>query len=138
MHSEGRYRSVTAKHEYHFKDHLGNTRLVYCDLGTTPDGKIDVATEILQESHYYPYGLEYQGHYIQQSGYDYRYKFNDIERLKDLDIGIDMAFYRGLDPTTGRWMQVDPKAELMHGLTPYAAMGNNPVLHTDLMEMHCR
>ncbi|MBK7635501.1 MAG: hypothetical protein IPJ13_15420 [Saprospiraceae bacterium] len=74
------------------KDHLGNTRLVYSD--TNNDGIITVNTEILQESHYYPFGLEFQGHYIQQSGYDYRYKYNDIERLKDLDIGIDMAYYR--------------------------------------------
>lgn len=131
MHSEGRYRSATAKHEYHFKDHLGNTRLVYCDLGTTPDGKIDVATEILQESHYYPYGLEFNGHYIQQSGYDYRYKFNDIERLKDLDVGIDMAYYRGLDPTIGRWMQVDPKSELMYGFNPYNSMNNSPLMYID-------
>ncbi len=42
-----------------------------------------------------------------------------------------MAFFRGMDATTGRWMQVDPKAELMYGYTPYNAMGNNPVLHTD-------
>ncbi len=129
MHSEGRYKSATARHEYTMKDHLGNTRLVYSD--TNNDGIITVNTEILQESHYYPFGLEFQGHYIQQSGFDYRYKYNDIERLKDLELGIDMAFYRGLDPTTGRWMQVDPKAELMYGYTPYNAMGNNPISNVD-------
>ncbi|MGB4837985.1 MAG: DUF6443 domain-containing protein [Saprospiraceae bacterium] len=129
MHSEGRYRSVTAKHEYAFKDHLGNTRLVYSD--TNNDGIITVGTEVLQESHYYPFGLEFQGHYIQQSGFDYRYKYNDIERLKDLDVGIDMAFYRGLDPTTGRWMQVDPKAEAMGSMSPYCAMNNNPASNVD-------
>ncbi|MBP7345677.1 MAG: hypothetical protein KA952_03970 [Sediminibacterium sp.] len=111
------------------KDHLGNTRLVYSD--TNNDGIITVNTEILQESHYYPFGLEFQGHYIQQSGYDYRYKYNDIERLKDLDIGIDMAYYRGMDPTTGRWMQVDPKAEYLNGLSPYCAMNNNPITFYD-------
>jgi RHS repeat-associated protein len=119
----------TAKHEYHFKDHLGNTRLVYCDADN--NGWITVNNEILQESHYYPFGLEFRGHYLQQAGYDYRYKFNDIERLKDLDIGIDMAFFRGLDPTTGRWMQVDPEAEMTFGFSPYVAMGNNPIIYTD-------
>ncbi|MBK7635508.1 MAG: hypothetical protein IPJ13_15455 [Saprospiraceae bacterium] len=102
------------------KDHLGNTRLVYSD--TNNYGIITVNTEILQETHYYPFGLEFQGHYIQQSGFDYRYKYNDIERLKDLDVGIDMAYYRGLDPTTGRWMQVDPGAESYYNLSPYLAM----------------
>lgn len=129
MHSEGRFRSATAKHEYHFKDHLGNTRLVYCD--TDNNGWITVNNEILQESHYYPFGLEFRGQYLQQSGYDYRYKFNDIERLKDLDVGIDMAFYRGMDPTTGRWMQVDPKAEIDFGGSPYRHAFNNPISFTD-------
>lgn len=69
---------------------------------------------------------------MQQSGYDYRYKFNDIERLKDLDVGIDMAFYRGLDPVLGKWYQVDPKAEAAgFGMSPYCAMGNNTVSLSD-------
>jgi len=42
-----------------------------------------------------------------------------------------MAFFRGMDATTGRWMQVDPKAELMYGYTPYNAMGNNPISNAD-------
>jgi hypothetical protein len=77
------------------------------------------------------YGLEFRGHYLQQSGYDYRYKFNDIEldwmvsiiiengvlwkhsRMKELCKTLHsvevawletVAYYRGLDPTTGRWM----------------------------------
>jgi RHS repeat-associated protein len=129
MHSEGRYRSATARHEYTMKDHLGNTRLVYSDANN--DGIITVNTEILQETHYYPFGLEFQGHYIQQSGFDYRYKYNDIERLKDLDVGIDMAFYRGLDPTTGRWMQVDPLAEIDHSGSPYRHAFNNPISFND-------
>jgi len=128
IHSEGRYKSVSGsfKHEYTFKDHLGNTRLVYTDVNA--NGRIDVGSgEILQESHYYPLGLEFKGHYWQQSGFDYRYKFNGIERINDLSLGIDLAFYRGHDPITGRWMQVDPKTEYLLGFTPYNAMNNNPV-----------
>jgi RHS repeat-associated protein len=55
----------------------------------------------------------------------------DIERLKDLDVGIDMAYYRGMDPTTGRWMQVDPKAEAAGSMSPYSSMGNNPISQVD-------
>ena len=41
--------------EYVLKDHLGNTRVMFSDLNE--DGLVD-ATEILQENHYYPFGLK--------------------------------------------------------------------------------
>ena len=44
---------------------------------------------------------------------------------------MNLASYRGLDPTLGRWWQVDPKAEATYGLTPYGAMNNNPISFTD-------
>lgn len=132
-HGEGRYKFITGttwRHEYNFTDHLGNTRLVYTDVNA--NNRIDVgSTEILQESHYYPYGLEFNGSYFQAASYDYRYKFNGIERIKDNGIDYDFTTYRGLDPTIGRWLQVDPKAEAMMGMSPYCAMGNNPIVHTD-------
>ena len=42
-----------------------------------------------------------------------------------------MAFYRGLDPTTGRWMQVDPKAEHDISTSPYVAHYNSPINFSD-------
>ncbi len=132
MHGEGRYKSVSGsfRHEYTFKDHLGNTRLVYTDVNA--NGRIDVGSgEILQESHYYPLGLEFKGHYWQQSGFDYRYKFNGIERINDLSLGLDISFFRGHDPITGRWMQVDPDSEMFAGLNPYNSNLNNPVINSD-------
>ena len=44
-----------------------------------------------------------------------------------------MAFYRGLDATTGRWMQVDPKAEHDMSSSPYVAHYNSPINFTDPM-----
>jgi RHS repeat-associated protein len=96
------------------------------------NGRIDVGSgEILQESHYYPLGLEFKGHYWQSSGYDYRYKFNGIERINDLSLGIDLAFFRGHDPVTGRWLQVDPLADLAPNLNGYRFAFNNPLRFTD-------
>ncbi len=131
-HSEGRYKSVSGsfRHEYVMKDNLGNTRLVYSDLNN--NGRIDVGSgEIFQESHYYPFGMEFSGNYWKQSGFDYKYKFNGIERIKDLGLDIDIAAFRSHDPVIGRWMQTDPLAAMTPQLNSYRFGMNNPVNYTD-------
>ena len=44
---------------------------------------------------------------------------------------MNLATYRGLDPTLGRWWQVDPKAEAAYSHSPYNSMFNNPVSMSD-------
>ncbi|MBX3257339.1 MAG: hypothetical protein KF862_24655 [Chitinophagaceae bacterium] len=58
-----------------------------------------------------------------------RNKFNGIEFNSALDINMYDAFYRNLDPQTGRFWQVDPRPNEV--LSPYAAMANNPILYSD-------
>ena len=48
-----------------------------------------------------------------------------------MELGLDMAFYRTLDPGLGRWMEVDPKAEMGYGMSTYCSMGNSPMTHVD-------
>lgn len=113
------------KYRYVIKDHLGSTRVVYHD--DSGNGAVE-ASEILDENHYYAYGMEYTGSgFINNIGF--AYKFNGIERVEAFQ--SDFAFYRGLDPILGRWYQVDPKAEAVMGMSPYCAMGNNPVSYSD-------
>ncbi len=135
-HEQGRYKSISAgvfRHEYTIADHLGNTRIVYTDhkssTGNLPNGIVE-QDEILDENHYYAYGMELPGSFINVAGTNYNYKFNGIERVESFN--MDFAFYRGLDPILGRWYQVDPRAEEAgFGMSPYCAMGNNPVVFTD-------
>ena len=57
-HEQGRYKSIgtnTYRHEYTIADHLGNTRIVYTDVNN--NGLVDQATDILDENHYYAYGI---------------------------------------------------------------------------------
>jgi hypothetical protein len=41
------------------------------------------------------------------------------------------AKFRVLDPTIGRWWQIDPKVHKYQSVTPYNAMSNNPILRVD-------
>lgn len=125
-----RSKSISAgvyRHEYTIEDHLGNTRIVYSDLNN--DGLV-ATSEVLDENHYYAYGMELPGSFTNVAGTNYNYKYNGIERVEAFN--MDFAFYRGLDPVLGRWYQVDPKAEQAgFGMSPYCSMNNNPISQVD-------
>jgi RHS repeat-associated protein len=99
--------------EYFIKDHLGNTRIVYNNAGT-----------VLQQTDYYPYGLEIN-RYI--SGNKIKKLFNGIE--KNDELGTYEAIFRELDPVIGRWLAIDPKPDYTQSL--YSSMNGNPIRYTD-------
>lgn len=85
--------------------------------------------ELLEETHYYPYGMAMDGPWMSVGSMDYGYNGVEYEDFMGLD--MNLATYRGLDPALGRWCQVDPKAESYIGLSPYNSMGNNPISIVD-------
>ncbi|WP_264564678.1 DUF6443 domain-containing protein [Flavobacterium sp. N3904] len=113
----------TYSYVFNYTDHLGNVRLSYSDADK--NGVI-VSSEILDESHYYPFGLKHIG-YVTALGTDNKYKFNGKE-LQD-ELGLNMYDYgaRNYDPALGRWMNIDPLAEKYFGATPYNYVLDNPV-----------
>jgi RHS repeat-associated protein len=85
---------------------------------------------VLEETHYYPFGLTMSGISSAMAGVrENRYKFNGIELNNDLDLNSYEALYRNLDPQIGRWWQIDPKPNV--AISPYASMENNPFLNAD-------
>ena len=88
---------------------------------------------ILEETHYYPFGLTMAG--ISSKALnglaENRYKYNGIEQNTDFDLNMYDAFYRNLDPQIGRFWQIDPEAEMLEEYSPYASMYNNPISNTD-------
>ena len=62
---------------------------------------------------------------------NFNYKYNGIEQNDNFDIDLSFAHYRTLDPTIGRWMQVDPYAEPNAMYSPYNSMNNNPISNVD-------
>ncbi|WP_255373017.1 DUF6443 domain-containing protein [Chitinophaga sp. YR573] len=92
-----------------------------------------VSGPVLEETHYYPFGLAMTGissNALKGMNYpENRKKFNGIEYTDDLDLDMYDAQLRNLDPQLGRWWQIDPKPSEI--TSPYAAMANNPLLYAD-------
>lgn len=109
------------------QDHLGNIRLMYQDV----DGNGSIATsEILQENHYYPFGLTYEGITAPQSE-NHLWKFNGVEMEEVFDLNLLMTEFRPLDAQLGRWTGIDPLAEKFFFSSPYVGFANDPISFND-------
>ncbi len=136
-HPEGRvvFMDGVVEYEYSIRDHLGNTRVSFIDLDD--DGIIDPKAsgdELVQENHYYPFGLNIQNpNYANSADPKNNYQYNGKELVDDLGLGWMDYGARWYDPSIGRWGQIDPMAETDHsvGLTPYHYVANNPINGVD-------
>ena len=118
---------------------LGNDRLFLCDKNG--NGRIELKgedtndpdyTEIIQESHYYPFGLEMQGPWNPtqwEPGNAYRYNGKELNS----DLGLVWYDYgaRWYDAGIARWGAVDPLADNYYEHSGYSYAGNNPVINYD-------
>ena len=87
---------------------------------------------LLEETHYYPFGLTMAGISSKAAGsLENKRKYNGIEFENDFDLNTYDAFFRELDPQTGRWWQVDPEIESMEQWSPYASNYDNPITYSD-------
>ena len=114
---------------------------------------------ILEEDHYYPgacpersrRGLKHEGynseHQVMEIGQignqiiiipvtpflgdSYEYKFGGMEYSDEFNINTYDFGDRNYDPALGRWMNVDPLAELMRRHSPYNYAFNNAVFWID-------
>ncbi|MBW6480547.1 MAG: hypothetical protein K0B37_14055 [Bacteroidales bacterium] len=133
------------QNEFHLRDHLGNTRRVVMeeDTGT-------LAT--LQQNHYYPFGMLipslstsntigalkdnrylYIGKLERSGNPDPSGEFNDDFELNWYVYPVFIGNYgvKFYDAQIGRWHSVDPHAENYTPVSPYAYVGNNPIVRID-------
>ena len=99
---------------------------------------------IFGEAYYYPFGLTMAGISSKAAGgIENKKKYNGIEFDNDLDINTYEAFFRNLDPQTGRWWEIDPEIENgMENVSPYSSMYDDPILKSDFLgnvpeDCHC-
>ena len=140
----------TFKYVFNYMDHLGNVRLSYSDtdgngvLGmehtvvcfTSPKSGVEICNDyfsspILEENHYYPFGLKHQGYNMNNAQPDYNYKFNHREWQDELGLNVTAMDFRQYDPTIGRFNVMDVMTDIMPSLSPYRFAFNNPVMWND-------
>ena len=111
------------------------------------------ALAILEEQHYYPFGLRHANYNsdlikidreealktlkeaappsvpLQNPGYAYKYNGKELQN----EFGVEMYDFgaRNYDPALGRWMNIDPLAEMMSSKSPYIYAFNNPTYFFD-------
>ena len=134
--------AITYNYVFNYTDHLGNIRLRYA---------INPANqwlEILEEDHYYPFGLKHKGYNAENYVFiaitngpvqlvptnpnvleTYKYKFNGIEYQDELQLNMYSMDLRHYDPAIARWVVQDPITHFDY--SPYSAFDNNPVFWAD-------
>jgi RHS repeat-associated protein len=124
--------------EYWHTDHLGNVRLAFSDVNN--NGRIEIEddpgtpeddTEIMQENHYYPFGMNQLGPWYETVVPPNKYQYNGKELNEEL--GLDWYDYgaRWYDASIGRWNAVDPLADQFAAWSPYSYVFNNPLIFID-------
>ncbi|HJR99860.1 MAG TPA: RHS repeat-associated core domain-containing protein, partial [Flavobacterium sp.] len=144
-HPEGYVNVIDDKYNYVFNytDHLGNIRVSY---GVDPSTS---TLKILEENHYYPFGLKHEGYNMDYKMYqkiqsgaiairlaaplqpNYKYRYNSKEFQDELGLNVYDYDNRVYDQAVGRFWQIDPKAENGRRWSPYNYCFNNPVYFLD-------
>ncbi|WP_298537810.1 RHS repeat-associated core domain-containing protein [uncultured Algibacter sp.] len=82
---------------------------------------------------YYPFGLRHKGYnsVVNSTNPALKYRFGGKEYQDELGLGWYDITARNYDPALGRWMNLDPLAEMMRRHSPYNYAFDNPIYFID-------
>lgn len=106
--------------EFFFRDYLGNIREIY-------KKGLDGRVEIVEEHHYYPFGMTMGGLDSYSSPLN-PFQYQGKQFIDDYNLNWHYFHARMFDSQLGRWHCKDPV--IVHA-SPYIGMGNNPVSLVD-------
>jgi RHS repeat-associated protein len=106
--------------------------------------------EVLQENHYYPFGMKHINYGVLETDYQpdeitgqmyaviepvainkFKYKYNGKEYQDELNLNLYDYGARNYDAALGRWMNIDPLAEVSRRWSPYTYCYDNPIRFVD-------
>ena len=97
--------------------------------------RVDGQSEIIEENHYYAFGLKHKGYNLVVSpdgnGAAQKYKYNGKELQGELNLNLYDYGARNYDPALGRWFNIDPLAETSRRYSPYSYALDNPIYFID-------
>jgi RHS repeat-associated protein len=120
--------------EYTISDHLGNARITFTDKNNNGKVDVDITTnnEILQENHYYAFGLGHNSPWLMtEPSKDNLYQYNGKEYNADHNLKWSDYGARFYDATIGRWSVPDPMAIAASNWSTYRYGFNNPIRYND-------
>ncbi len=110
---------------YVSNEDAANVNVYFDDLKIT-----HTKSKIVQMDSYYPFGLTFNS-FKREDNLTNKFKYNGFEEQSELDWNVYDYQARYYDPALGRFLNVDPAADLMRRHSPYNYAFDNPIRFTD-------